>query len=180
MGTHCGCLVNGLFVSIMSWVLIGDVLTIVYLSPLCHVSIMSWVLTGSALTIVCSPSSCHGYLFGVSCQSSFCLHAVTATYCECLVNRLFASIMSWVLIGGVFSIVYFVSMRSWVLIVRDLSIVSLSPRSHGYSLGVSCQSSNCRHDVMGTHWECLVNRLFVSIKSWVPIVSVVSIVSFSP
>ena len=36
MGSHWECLDNCLFVSIMSWVLIGSVLTTVYLSPLCH------------------------------------------------------------------------------------------------------------------------------------------------
>ena len=42
--------------------------------------------------------------------------------------------------------------------------------------GVSCQSSICLHEVTGNHCECLVNRLLVSMKSRVLIVSVLSIV----
>ena len=48
-----------------------------------------------------------------------------------------------------------------------LSILYLSPLCHGYSLGVSCQSSICLQYVMGTHWECPDNRQFVSSMSWV-------------
>ena len=116
MGTHWECPDNRQFVSIMSWVLSVDVLSIVYLSPLCHgtyreghdnrqfFSIVSWVLTG------------------VSWQSSICLHCVMGTHwsvlsilylspvchgysLECLVNPLFVSIVSWVLIGSVLTIV---------------------------------------------------------------------------
>ena len=36
-GYSFGCLVNGLSVLGLPWVLIGSALTIVYLSPLCHV-----------------------------------------------------------------------------------------------------------------------------------------------
>ena len=79
----------------MSWVLIGSVLTIVYLSPLCH-----------------------GYSLGVSGLLSNCLHYVMGTHLECLDHCLFVSIMSWLLIGGVLSMVY------------------LSQLCHGYSLGV--------------------------------------------
>ena len=127
MGTHLKCLDNCLFVSIMSWVLIGSDLTIVYLSPLCH-----------------------GYSFWGSCQSSICLQYVMGTHWECPDNRQFVSSMPWVLIGSVLTIVnlspvcngyslecpdnrQFVSSMSWVLI------------------GVSCQSSICLHCVMGTH-----------------------------
>ena len=56
---------------------------------------------------------------GVSCHLPFCIH-VTGSHCqssvyfdfvkcahwECLVNRLFFSMVSWVLIGVVLSIVY--------------------------------------------------------------------------
>ena len=117
--THCECLVNRLFVSMMSQLLIVSVLSIVYLCP--------W---------------CHSYSLWVSCQSSICVHDVTATHCECLVNRLF------------------VSMMSQLLIVSVLSIVYLCPWCHSYSLWVSCQSSICVHDVTATHCECLVNRFF--------------------
>ena len=72
MGTHCECLVNGLCVSIMSCVLIVDVLSIIYLSPLCHgyslclvnglcVSIMSCVLIVDVLSIVYLSPLCHRY-----------------------------------------------------------------------------------------------------------------------
>ena len=94
-GYSLGCLVNGLFVSVMSWVLIGCALTTLYLSPLCH-----------------------GYTLEVSCQSSICIHYVMGTHWECLVNRLFVSIMSWVLIGCALTTLY------------------LSPLCHGYTLGV--------------------------------------------
>ena len=108
-----------------------SVTSILYLSPLCHgyslecpdnplfVSIVSWVL------------------IGVSCQSSICLQYVMGTHWECPDNRQFVSSMSWVLIGSV------------------LTIVNLSPVCHGYSLGVSCQSSICLQYVMGTHWSVL-------------------------
>ena len=183
MGTHLKCLDNCLFVSIMSWVLIGSDLTIVYLSPLCH-----------------------GYSFWGSCQSSICLQYVMCTHwsvlsihylspvchgysLECLVNPLFVSSMSWVLIGSVLTIVnlspvchgysldclvnpLFVSIVSWVLIGVScqssiclhcvmgthwsvLTILYLSPLCHGYSLGVSFQSSICLQYVMGTHWGVL-------------------------
>ena len=59
------------------------VLTMVYLSPLCH-----------------------GYSLGVSSQLSFCLHYVMGTHMECLDNGLFVSNMSWVLIASVLTIVY--------------------------------------------------------------------------
>ena len=126
MGAHWECLKNCLFVSIMSWVLIGSVLTIVFFSPLCH-----------------------GYSLGVSCKWSICLHYVISTHWACLDYCLFLSIMSYVLIGSVFRIVY------------------LSPLCHGYSLVESCRWYNSLHYVMGAHWECLKNCLFVSIMSWV-------------
>ena len=139
MGAHWECLKNCLFVSIMSWVLIGSVLTIVFFSPLCH-----------------------GYSLGVSCKWSICLHYVISTHWACLDYCLFLSIMSYVLIGSVFRIVY------------------LSPLCHGYSLVESCRWYNSLHYVMGAHWECLKNCLFVSIMSWVLIGSVLTIVYFSP
>ena len=173
MGTHFGGLVNPLFVSSMSCVLIGvscqssiclqyvmgthwSVLSILYLSPVCYgyslecpdnrqfVSSMSWVLIGSVLSILYLSPVCHGYSL------------------ECLVNPLFVSSMLWVLIGSV------------------LTIVNLSPVCHGYSLGVSCQSSICLQYVMGTHWECPDNPLFVSSMLWVLSGSVLTIVNLSP
>ena len=61
MDSHCECLDNGLFVSIMSWILIAGVLTIVYLAPF-----LSWVLIAGVLTIVYFVSLCHEYLLGLS------------------------------------------------------------------------------------------------------------------
>ena len=193
-GTHCKCLVNRLFVSIVSRVLIGgvssiylhgridkpivSVLSIVYLSPWCQgYSLeeyyqLSICLNGlidvpivSVLSIVYLSQWCQGYSLGVSCQLSISIHGVKGTHCKCLVNCLFVSIVSRVLIGRVLSIclhgvkgthwkclvnLLFVSMVSRVLIGRVLSIVYLSPWSHGY-----------------THWGCLVNRLFASMVSWI-------------
>ena len=95
----------------MSWILIGDVLSIVNFSPLCHghslkcldnclcVSIMSWYLIEGVLTIVHLSPFCHGYSLGVSSLSSICLHYVTGTHWECLDHCLMVSIMSWDLIG---------------------------------------------------------------------------------
>ena len=40
----------------------------------------------------------------VSCQSSICLHDVTGTHLESLVNRLFFSFVSWVLIENALTI----------------------------------------------------------------------------
>ena len=83
MDSHCECLDNGLFVSIMSWILIAGVLTIVYLAPF-----LSWVLIAGILTIV------------------YLSHYVMSTYWDCLDNRLLISSMSLVLIGGVLTIVH--------------------------------------------------------------------------
>ena len=77
MSTHWECLDNCLFVPIMSWVLTGGVLSLVFLSQLCR-----------------------GYSLGVSCQWSICLHSVRGISLECLDNCLF------VFIGGVLSILY--------------------------------------------------------------------------
>ena len=44
---------------------------------------------------------------------------------------------------------------SWVLIGDVLLMVFLSPLCHGYSFGVSFQSSTCLNYVMGTHWGVL-------------------------
>ena len=142
MGTHWRCLVNCLFVSIMSWVLImsvltfsiclhyamvliGGVLTILYLSPLRHRT------HGAVLTIVYLSPLCHVYSLAVSWQWSIFLHNVRVTHLGCLVNPLFDSIMSWVLIG------------------------------------VSLQLSICLHYVIAIHKKCLDSCLFVSIISWV-------------
>ena len=100
-GIHLECIDNCLFVSIMSWVLIRTVLSLLYLSPLCHgyslggcfddclfVSIMSWVLIESVLTLVYVSPICHGYSWW------------------CLDNCHFVSIMSWVLVWRVLTIVF--------------------------------------------------------------------------
>ena len=173
------------------------------------------VLIGSVLTIFYLSLWCQWYSLGVSCQSSIYLYGVNGTHWECLVNRLFISMVSMVPIGSVLSIVYFspwcqwyllgmsfqssiylhgvmathreclvnpllVSMVSMVLIGSVLSIIYLSPWCHGYSLGVSCQSSISLHGVNGTHWKCLVNHLFISMVSQLLIGSVLSIVYLSP
>ena len=84
----------------------------------------------------------------MSCQSSLCLHEVMDTHWECLVNRLFISMASRVLIVDVFVNRLFVSMVSWM-----------------YPFGVSCQLYICLHGINGTQWECLVNHLFTSMIS---------------
>ena len=150
---NCECLVNRLFVSMKSRVLIMSVLSIVYLSP--------W---------------CQGYSLWMSCQSSFCLHEVTGTHWECLVNRLFVCMMSRVPFGIIcqlFICLQGVKSTHCGCIVNRLfvSLVSLI-----YPLGVSCQSSICLHGVMGvycqpsicygyTHWKCIRNRLFTPMMS---------------
>ena len=83
MSTYWECLVHCVFVSIVTWVLIGIVLFIVYLFPL-------W----------------HKYLLGVSCQLSICFHCGMDTHWECLVHFVFVSIVAWVLSGSVLPIVY--------------------------------------------------------------------------
>ena len=115
MGTHSGCLVNRLFVSITLHVLIWNVLLMVYLSAWCYV--FSLV---SDMTIVFLSPLCQEYTFGVSYQSSISMMplgtyfqwsvrplGVMGYHSECLVNSLFLSMMSRVQIGGygVFSIV---------------------------------------------------------------------------
>ena len=101
----------------------------------------------SVLSVVFVSPLCHGYSFW------------------CLVNRLFVSMMAWILIGvssqSSFCLHYVTGTYFGVLL-----IVYLSPWSHVYSLRVSSQST-----VTGTHLECLVNGLFVSMKSHVFIVS---------
>ena len=111
------------------------------------------------------------------CQSSIYLHGVTATHWECLVNRLFISMVQKEHLECIVNRL-FISMVPMILIGGVLSIVDLSPLCQGYSLGVSCQSSYYRHDVNGTHWECIVNRLFISMVSMVFIESVLSIVYY--
>ena len=155
------CLDNCLLVFIMSKVLIWGILTIVVLSP-----------------------SCHGYSFGVSCQSSICLHYVTCIHKGCLDKCLFVSIISWLLILIVFTIVslspcchgyslevsyqwLYVSIMSWVLYWSPMTIFFLFPLCHGYTSGVSRKLSICLNYVRGTLWKCLDNCLLVSIMSWV-------------
>ena len=59
MCPHLECIVNRLFVSMVLCVPIVSDMSIVFLSPLCQ-----------------------GYYFGVSYQSSICLHDVTSTQCD--------------------------------------------------------------------------------------------------
>ena len=139
----------------VSRILIGSVLSIVYLSPWCQ-----WYSLG--VSIVYLSPLCQWYSMGMYCQSSIYLHGFMATQWWCLVNRLIISMVSMVLIGSVLSIVY------------------LPPWCQWYSLGVYCQSSNYLHGVNGTHWECLVNRLIISMVSMVLIGSVLLIVYLSP
>ena len=122
MGTHRECLDNCLFVSIMSWLLIAGVLTIVYLFPLTSKVLIGGVLTFSICLhyVMGTHWRCLGtclyvsimswVLIGVSCQWSICLYYVMGTNLECLDNCLFFSIMSWVLIVNVLTIVYFTSL----------------------------------------------------------------------
>ena len=195
-GIHWECLVNRLFISLVSWLLIGSALSIVYLSPWCQwyslgvycqssiylhgvngthleclvnrqfylngvndthweclvnriiTSIMSMVLIRSALSIVYLSPCCQWYSLGSSCQSFIYLHGVTANHLECLVNRLITSMVSMVPFGSVLPIVY---LSSWC---------------HSYSFGVPCQSYIYLHGVKGTHWDCLVNLLFIFMVSW--------------
>ena len=164
--THCECLVNRLFVSMMSQLLIVSVLSIVFFCP--------W---------------CNGYSLWVSCQSSIYLHYVNDTHSICLAIRLLVSIVLWVLFGIFFFNHLFTSLMAWLLIVSVLSIVFLSllfvsvlsivcfsPWCHWYSLWVSCQSSNCPLDVTGTHLEYLINSLLDSIMSEFFVGSVLSFV----
>ena len=123
------------------------VLSIIYLSPLCHGYSLGCLVNHLLVSIMSL------VLIGVSCQSSTCLHYVTGTHwgvlsiiylsplCHgyslgCLVNHLLVSIMSQVLIGCLVNRLL-VSIMSRVLI------------------GVSCQSSTCLHYVTGTHWGVL-------------------------
>ena len=152
-GNHYECLVNRLFVSMVSRECIVSRL---------FASMVSRLLIGSVLSIVYLPPWCQGNSLWVSCQSSIYLNGVMGTQCVCLVNRLFISMVSWILIRSVLSIFY------------------LSPCCQGNSLWVSCQSSFYLHGVMGTLWECLVNRLLISLVSRELNVSVLSIVYSSP
>ena len=149
----------------VSGLLIGSALSIVYYLNVANgthwectvnlllISMLSMVLIESIFSIVYLSPLCQWFSSGVSCQSSIYLHGVTATHMECLVNRLIISMLSMVFNGSVLSIVY---LSSWC---------------HGFSLGVSCQSSNYIDGVIGTHWECFVNRLFISMMSIVLIVN---------
>ena len=153
MCTHWECHVIGIFLSIMSCVLFGSVLTIVYFSPLYHGYSLgvSWPLSISLHYIMGThwkcldhfTPLCHGYSLGVSWPLSISLHYIIGTHWECLYHCLFVSIISWVLIRSVFTIVY------------------LSPLYHGYSLGVSLPLSICLHYVMGTHWGVLTLSTFL-------------------
>ena len=219
--THWECLVNRLFFSLMSMVLIVSVLSIVYLYPwyylgvTCHssfylhvvtatnleclvnrpfVSMVSIVLIGNVFLMVFLSPYCHSYSLGASCQSSIYLYGVTVTHWECHVSRLFISMVSKVLIWSVLSIVSLYPWCPWyplgVFVNRLLSIVSMvlnGSVNHlfisvvsRYCPGVYCQSSIYLHGVTATHWECLVNRLVISMVSVVLIGSVLSIIYLSP
>ena len=179
MGIHWGCFDNCLFVSNMSWVCIwGSYYNCKCVSRMSWVlnggcpdiclcvSIVSWVLIGGVVTIVFLSPLRHGYSLRVSWQLFNYLHYVMGTHWGYIVSRLLVSIMSWVLIGSVLTIVFLLTMRSWVLIGGLLTIVYLFPWCHGYSFEVSWQSSTCFH-VMGTHLGCLDICLFVPIMSCV-------------
>ena len=98
-GTHWRSIVNCLFVSMVSRVLIGGVLSIVYLSPWCQgYSLEDYCLFVSMVSLI--------YPLEVSSQLSICLHGVKGTPWRSIVNCLFVSMVSRVLIGGVLSIVY--------------------------------------------------------------------------
>ena len=145
MGTHLECLVNRLFVSIMSRVLIVSVLSIVYLSPYCHgyslgLYCQSFIcLHGvmgthwSLLSIVYLSPWCQDYKFRVYCQSSRCLHSVKFTHWQCLVNRLYTAMMSRLLIirapdKSVLKTIslFLIQKRLWVLKRRLCETVLLS------------------------------------------------------
>ena len=117
-GTHWEFLDNCIFVSIMSWVLNGSVLTIIYSSPFCHgyslkvscqLSFCLHYVMGtdwSVLSILYLSPLCHGTHWG--CLDDPLFVAITSSYSwSCLDNCLFVSIMSCVLIGGVLTMVYF-------------------------------------------------------------------------
>ena len=112
-------------------------------------SMVSIVLIGSVLSIVYLSPWCQWFSLGVSCQSSIYLHGVNGSHWECFANRIFMSMVARVLIGSVYSIVH------------------ISPWCQWYSVGVYCQSYIYVHGGKGTHWECLVNRLFISMVSMV-------------
>ena len=161
IGTHWECLVNYLIVSIVAWYLLGvscQLSICFYCGIGTHweclvnyliVSIVALVLIGSVCPIIYLFLLWHWYSLGVSCQLSICFYCGIGTHWECLVNYLFASIVALVLIGSVLSNVYLFLLWHW------------------YSLGVSCSLSICFYCGIGTHWECLVNCLFVSIVALV-------------
>ena len=171
IATYWECLVICLFVSMVSLLLIWSVLSILYLSP--------W---------------CHSYSLGMPYQSSNHLHSVNVTIWEFIDNRLFNSMVLWLLICQSFNYLHDVNGTQWECLVNRLfisvvlrlpigsalSIVYLSTWCQWFLLGVSCQSSIYFHGVNGTHWECLVNRLFLSMVSMQLIWSVLLIVYFSP
>ena len=151
--TNWGCLVNRLFISIVSRLLIGSALSIDYFSPWCHgthweclvnrlfICMVSVVLIWSALSIV--------HISPWSVLSIILSPCVTATRWRAFVNRPLISIVSMVLIGSVNRL--FISIVSMVLFGYILSIVYSSQWFHGYLLGVSCQSSIYLHGVNGTY-----------------------------
>ena len=137
----------------------GDVLTIVYLSPLCHGYSLkvSWHLYmclqyvmgthGGVLTIVILSPLCHGYSYGVFWQLSF------------------VSIMSWVLIVVSWQLsicLNYVIGNDWACLVNPLFVSNMS----WVLIRVSWQLSICLHYVIGTLWGCLVKCLYVSVMSW--------------
>ena len=161
----------------MSWYLLW-VSCQCFLSPFCHG--YSLECHWSVLTFVHFSPLCHGYSLGVSWQLSFCLHYVMGTHWGCLVNDLFVSFMSWVLIRSALTILsiclHFIMgtlspLCHRVLIVSVFRIVYVSPLCHRYSLGYL---DNCLfvymvsrvligsifsivfylHDIRVTYWKC--------------------------
>ena len=108
-GTHSGCLVNRLFVSI--------ILRVYSFGMFCYglfVSMVLCVLIVSDVSIVFLSPLCQVNSLGVSYQSFICLHEVTSTHWGRLVKRQFVPMVSWVIIQSVNCL--FLSMTSRVQI----------------------------------------------------------------
>ena len=147
----------------------------------------------------------HMYSLGVSCQLSDCLHDGMGTHwsvfsvvllsklCHgysfwCLVNCLFVSRKTWETMGvGMAWVLIGVSSQSFFCLnyvmgthFGVLSIVYLFPTVIGTHLECLVNRLFCLYEVAGTYLECLFNRLLVSMVSKVLIVGVLSIVYLSP
>ena len=128
-------------------------MSIVYLSPLCHVYI------GSVLSIVYLSPCCHRYIGSV-------------------MSIVYLSPLCHVYIGSVLSIVY-LSPCCHRYIGSVVSIAYLSPLCKVYSLRGFCQVSIFLCYITGTHWKCNVYCLLFSIMSRIHFVSVFPIVYLS-